>query len=681
MKVVITGGGGFLGQVLAKEILTRPRLRSGSSSSSDSTVTKLVLADIVEPRQYLFDLQSLAIDNNVKLHFQVGDVSEMEYCTSLIFGASNRNGTDANADAADADADDDDDALSVFHLGAVMSGAPPDLALKVNLHGTLNMLEATRKWQEQLRNNNNNSACRIRRPTFMFASAGATLGAGHEADWVSHHDTISDATRAAPHTTYGTTKAIAELLLADYSRRGFCDGRGVRLPSVIVRAGEPNAATTSCFSSVVREPLSGKEAVLPVGPHVFHAVTGYRSAIRGMLAVHEAMPELVDRVLGYDRTVFLPTIPVSLQQLEDAMKRVVSPDSVSKLGKVVYDEDEGLSSIVGSFPTKVDSKRALMLGALPPPSIDNIIREYCHDFKCALAEGIVLNEVEEQQHVIQPNVNRVVALITGGGSGIGRAVAIRLSKGGWGGIDGRGSGADGTPLRVGLVLAGRRLDALDETRALCETSSDGVDINILTIPTDVTNEHDVQNLMNSIATHFGRVDLLFNNAGINIAPASVEEIDSIDFQRVMDTNVTACWRMAKHVMKIMSMQEPQGGRIINNGSISAHTPRPGSAPYTASKHAVLGLTKSIALDGRKFNVACGQIDFGNVSSDMTKSVGGSAYSMSAGMPQANGTVMPEPVFSVEAAANSVFAMAALPLDANVLNMTVMATTMPYVGRG
>jgi NAD(P)-dependent dehydrogenase (short-subunit alcohol dehydrogenase family) len=139
--------------------------------------------------------------------------------------------------------------------------------------------------------------------------------------------------------------------------------------------------------------------------------------------------------------------------------------------------------------------------------------------------------------------------------------------------------------------------------------------------------------------------------------------------------------MAKHVMKIMSMQEPQGGRIINNGSISAHTPRPGSAPYTASKHAVLGLTKSIALDGRKFNVACGQIDFGNVSSDMTKSVGGSAYSMSAGMPQANGTVMPEPVFSVEAAANSVFAMAALPLDANVLNMTVMATTMPYVGRG
>ncbi|KAL7425996.1 hypothetical protein ACHAXH_000380, partial [Discostella pseudostelligera] len=234
-----------------------------------------------------------------------------------------------------------------------------------------------------------------------------------------------------------------------------------------------------------------------------------------------------------------------------------------------------------------------------------------------------------------PNVNRVVALITGGGSGIGRAVAIRLAKGGWGGADGRGNDVDGTALQVGLVLVGRRKDALEVTKVLCEESSGNAVIDVLAIPTDVTKESDVQNLMNSISTHFGRVDLLFNNAGINIAPASVEEIYSTDFQRVLDTNVTACWRMAKNS----------------------------------------------TLDGRKFNIACGQIDFGNVSSDMTKSVGGSAYSMSAGMPQANGTIMPEPTFSVEAAANTVFAMAALPLDANVLNMTVMATTMPYVGRG
>lgn len=653
MKVVITGGGGFLGQVLAKEILTTSnKLRS---ENSKRTVTELVLADIAEPKEYLFDLHSLARSNNINLEVKIGDVSELDYCKSIIGSPENNN---------------DDNALSVFHLGAVMSGAPPDVALKVNLYGTLNMLEATRAWQEASNT----------RPTFVFSSAGATLGAGHEADWVTHDDTISDATRAAPHTTYGTTKACAELLLADYSRRGFIDGRGVRLPSVIVRAGAPNAATTSCFSSMVREPLSGTDAVVPVGPDVFHAVTGYRAAIGGMMAVHDAMPEDADRLLGFDRTVFLPTRSVSMRQLEEAMRRVVSKGSVSKLGKVNYEEDEKLSAIVGSFPTKVDSKRALVLGAPCTPTIDDMIREYCEDFEGALAKGVMLEEKEAEVPAIQPDINRVVALITGGGSGIGRAVALRLAEGGWGGADGRGNDADGKSLRVGLVLAARRSEPLNATKKMCaECSKVGVDI--LTMPTDVTNESDVENLMKAIDTQFGRVDLLFNNAGINIAPASVETIDTDGFQKVMNTNVTACWRMAKGAMQLMSKQQPQGGRIINNGSISAFSPRPGSAPYTASKHAVLGLTKSIALDGRKFNVTCGQIDFGNVSSDMTKAVGGSAYSMSAGMPQANGTVTPEPTFSVEDAARTVFAMAALPLEANVLNMTVMASHMPYVGRG
>lgn len=514
MKVVITGGGGFLGQVLAKEILTGKQLRSETSMQ---TITELILADICEPKEYLFDLHSLAKLNDIKLRVEVGDVSEIEYCKSIIGTPTNEN----------------DHALSVFHLGAVMSGAPPDLALNVNLYGTMHMLEATRAWQEASSSKSSSGATR---PTFIFSSAGATLGAGHEADWVQKDDTISDATRAAPHTTYGTTKACAELLLADYSRRGFVDGRGVRLPSVVVRAGAPNAATTSCFSSVIREPLSGKDAKVPIGPNVFHAVTGYRAAIGGVISVHNAMPEIVDKLLGFDRTVFLPTRSVSLRQLEEAMKRVVSLESVSMLGNVVYEEDKKLSSIVGSFPTKVDSTRALKLGAPPTPTIDDMIREYCEDFQSALAEGVVvMDETKDDLPAFQPNVNRVVALITGGGSGIGRHVAVRLSQGGWGGIDGKGHDVDGNLLKVSLVLVGRRSEPLETTKKMCQESSE-TEIDILAMPTDVTNENDVKNLMNSINTHFGRVDLLFNNAGINIAPSPVENIDSNDFQKVIDTS-------------------------------------------------------------------------------------------------------------------------------------------------
>ncbi|KAL7486298.1 hypothetical protein ACHAW6_011896 [Cyclotella cf. meneghiniana] len=649
MKVVITGGLGFLGQTLAQSLLTTHRtLRSNSSSQ---TVSSIILADISE-NEYLIDLPSLAKEAGAELTIVLGDVSNVDYCKSII------------------GRDDNNEGLSIFHLGAVMSGAPPDLALKVNLHGTINMLEAARAWSESSPHRN--------RPTFIFSSAGATLGAGHEADWISKTDVISDATRAAPHTTYGTTKACCELLLADYSRRGFIDGRGVRLPTVIVRAGAPNAAVTGCFSSVVREPLAGKEAVLPVGPDVMHGVTSFRSAIMGMLAVHEADVETVDRLLGFDRTVFLPTRAVSLGQLQDALHRVISKESLERLGMITYDEDKALSAILESFPTKVDAKRAVALGAPAVPEIDEMIREYCEDFSCAIADGVFLisKQVENAPADIAEDANRVVALITGAGSGIGRAVAVRLARGGWGGPTGRGTNHHGNVLKVSLVLAGRRSAPLEETKSLCEKAASdlGVNIDVLVVPTDVTKENEVQDLMHTIRSNFHRLDLLFNNAGINMPPTSVEKIDATDFTRIIDTNLTACWLMAKESMKLMSTQQPQGGRIINNGSISAFSPRPGSAPYTASKHAVLGLTKSIALDGRPMNITCGQIDFGNVLSDLTKN-------MSTGMPQANGTMMPEPTFSVVDAANTVHVMAALPLEANVLNMTVMASGMPFVGRG
>lgn len=525
MKVVITGGLGFLGQTLAKALLTTHRtLRC--SNSSPQTVTSIILADISQ-NDYLIDLPSLAAEAGVDLQVILGDVSDMNYCKSII-------GTSSDTEEGEG--------LSIFHLGAVMSGAPPDLALQVNLHGTMNMLEAARAWKES--NNDDNV-----RPTFLFSSAGATLGAGHDADWVCKEDTISDATRAAPHTTYGTTKACCELLLADYSRRGFIDGRGVRLPTVVVRAGMPNAAVTGCYSSVIREPLAGKEAVLPVGPDVLHGVTSFRSAILGMLAVHEATLETVDAFLGFDRTVFLPTRAVSLRQLQDALYQVVEKGSVASLGEIKYEEDKGLSAILESFPTRVDAKRAVALGAPPVPEVGDMVREYVQEFGSAIAEGVRLHSVQADTALEENtiNVSRVVALITGAGSGIGRAVAIRLSRGGWGGATGKGTDDNGQVLKVSLVLAGRRPAPLQETVLLCEkaASDAGVEIDVLIVPTDVTKENEVQNLMNVIESKFHRLDLLFNNAGINMPPTSIEKIESNDFSRIIDTNLTACWRVAK----------------------------------------------------------------------------------------------------------------------------------------
>jgi NADP-dependent 3-hydroxy acid dehydrogenase YdfG len=243
-----------------------------------------------------------------------------------------------------------------------------------------------------------------------------------------------------------------------------------------------------------------------------------------------------------------------------------------------------------------------------------------------------------------------IAVVTGAGSGIGLAVAKRLSGGGW-----------------TIVLAGR-------TAGKLEAAAKSLQGETLCVPTDVASEADVDNLFEQTRKAFGRVDLLFNNAGIASGQASIEDVHPTDFQRVINTNVTGCFLCARAAMKLMKTHG--GGRIVNNGSLSAHVPRPGSVAYTVSKHAVLGLTKSIALDGRAINVACGQIDFGNVVSEMSQAMVGGPGAL-----QASGERLQEPTMTLEDAAETVWAMANLPLSANVLTMTVMATKMPYVGRG
>lgn len=255
-------------------------------------------------------------------------------------------------------------------------------------------------------------------------------------------------------------------------------------------------------------------------------------------------------------------------------------------------------------------------------------------------------------------VEQKVAVVTGGGSGIGQAFALRLSRGGW-----------------IVVLAGRRLKALQETqKQLLQT--DGVTAECLCVPTDVTVEADVQNLFAATQRKYGRVDLLFNNAGVNTESTSVEDVALDEFEKVMQTNVRGPFLCAREAMRLMA-QNGTGGRIINNGSLSAQVPRPGSICYTTSKHAVTGLTKCIALDGRRINVACGQIDLGNVVSELSMKTNKAGK----GALQANGTHMVEPSMTLHDAAETLWAMANLPLEANILQATVMASGMPFVGRG
>ena len=245
-----------------------------------------------------------------------------------------------------------------------------------------------------------------------------------------------------------------------------------------------------------------------------------------------------------------------------------------------------------------------------------------------------------------------VAVVTGAGSGLGRGIARTLLAAGW-----------------QEAAAGRREHALRETLSGVARPEDA-----LAVPADVTVPESVAGLFGTVQRQWGRVDLLINNAGVFGPVGGVDEISWADWRRVVDTNLSGAFLCAHHAVRIMKAQTPRGGRIINNGSISAHTPRPGSAAYTATKHAITGLTKSISLDGRAFGIACGQIDIGNAATDMTQH-------MERGMPQADGSVAPEPTFDAQHVAEAVLCMASLPLDANVQFLTITATTMPFIGRG
>ena len=247
-----------------------------------------------------------------------------------------------------------------------------------------------------------------------------------------------------------------------------------------------------------------------------------------------------------------------------------------------------------------------------------------------------------------------IAVVTGAGSGIGRAAATALAEAGF-----------------AVVLAGRRVSKLEETARLASPVSRG---KMVSIETDVADPESVRALFARVAQQWGRLDVLFNNAGTNAPGVPMEELTYEQWKAVVDVNLTGAFLCAQQAMRLMKAQTPRGGRIINNGSISAHAPRPNSAPYTATKHAITGLTKSISLDGRAFDIACGQIDIGNAATEMTER-------MAQGVPQANGTTLVEPRMDVQYVANAVVYMATLPLDANVQFMTVMATKMPFVGRG
>jgi NAD(P)-dependent dehydrogenase (short-subunit alcohol dehydrogenase family) len=251
------------------------------------------------------------------------------------------------------------------------------------------------------------------------------------------------------------------------------------------------------------------------------------------------------------------------------------------------------------------------------------------------------------------SIPQPIALVTGAGSGIGRAVSLGLLANGY-----------------TVVLAGRRADRLQET--VRDAGPHGA--RALAVATDVTDSDSVHRLFETVRETFGRLDVLFNNAGVSSPGVPLEDVTIEQWRKVVDVNLTGSFLCTQEAFRLMKAQQPRGGRILNNGSISAHVPRPHSAPYAATKHAITGLTKATALDGRAFDIACGQIDIGNAATDMARRFAG-------GVLQASGQIAPEPLLDIAHVVRAVLYMASLPLDANVPFMTVMATKMPYIGRG
>jgi NAD(P)-dependent dehydrogenase (short-subunit alcohol dehydrogenase family) len=260
--------------------------------------------------------------------------------------------------------------------------------------------------------------------------------------------------------------------------------------------------------------------------------------------------------------------------------------------------------------------------------------------------------VKKDSSEVRGGLNKV-AVITGAGSGIGRAVALAMRSAGY-----------------SVVLAGRRLANLEQTAAMADHASG----QMLSVSTDVSQPDEVRALFAKARDEFGRVDVLFNNAGIDAPGIAIEDLSYEQWSKVVSVNLTGAFLCAQEAVRLMKVQQPRGGRIINNGSLSAHVPRPNSTPYTATKHAITGLTKCISLDGRKYDIACSQIDIGNAVTEMTEK-------WAVGAQQANGDTVVEPRLDVQHIAEAVLYMAGLPLDANVQFMTVMATKMPFIGRG